>query len=264
MDCADLRTHLLDLSRHRAPPGLGEELERHLLGCPACRRALEAEGALDHLLARGAPRPPVPPALRDRLAELAAAPEAMASRAAHPTSRPARWRRAAAPALAAGLALALGGLLVERRVDEASRSEALLTDELVNDHLRVLASQRPAEIESGGPHQVKPWFEGRLDFAPVVPAPDAGEVQLRGGAVGYVLGRRAAVLQYTLRLHRLTLLVVRADGLPWAPEATRISETRGFRVVRWRAGELGYALVSDVSAGDLASVAAAFQDATGR
>jgi anti-sigma factor RsiW len=189
--------------------------ERHLQGCPACRRALEVEGALDDLLERSVPRRPAPPALRDRLAELAAAgpvsPEAGSIRP------PARWRRAAAPALAAGLALAVAGLLVERQVGEASRAEALLTDELVNDHLRVLASLRPAEIDSGGPHQVKPWFEGRLDFAPVVPAPATGELQLHGGAIGYVRDRRAAVLQYTLRLHRITLLVVRADGLPWPP-----------------------------------------------
>jgi anti-sigma factor RsiW len=168
------------------------------------------------------------------------------------------------PALAAGLALALAGGLVERRLGESGRAGHLLTEELVNDHLRVLASQRPAEIESGGPHQVKPWFEGKLDFAPVVPAPAGGELELRGGSVGYVLDRRAALLQYTLRLHRLTLLVVVAEGLPWADGPARATGSRGFQVVRWRAGQLGYALVSDVNAGELERVAEGFQASTGR
>ena len=53
----------------------------------------------------------------------------------------------------------------------------------VNDHLRVLASQHPLDIESGGIHQVKPWFEGRLDFAPVVSFLGDEEFPLRGGAV---------------------------------------------------------------------------------
>jgi anti-sigma factor (TIGR02949 family) len=264
MDCGDVRTHLIDLSRRRLPRGLREEVERHLQGCPACQRALEVEGALDNLLERSAPRPPAPAALRDRLAGLVSAGAVPASPDVRSVPPWARGRRLALPALAAGLALALGVLVVDRRVVEASRAEALLTDELVNDHLRVLAGQRPAEIESGGPHQVKPWFEGRLDFAPEVPVPALAELQLRGGAVGYVLDRRAAVLQYTLRLHRLTLLVVRAEGLPWPPGVPRVTEARGFHVVRWRAGPLGYALVSDVGAGDLAGLADSFQAATGR
>ena len=48
---------------------------------------------------------------------------------------------------------------------------------------RVLGSQRPLEIESGGIHQVKPWFAGRLDFAPAV-----------GAAVAFVGAACAAVL----------------------------------------------------------------------
>jgi anti-sigma factor RsiW len=257
MDCGDVKIHLIDRRRGRLAPALRDEVERHLQACPGCRAALEAEGALDDLLERLVPRPPAPAALRDRLAELAATPGPRSHRS------PSRWRPLAAPALAAGLALAAGGMLVERQVGEASRAEARLTDELVNDHLRVLASQHPAEIESGGPHQVKPWFEGRLDFAPVVPAPGAEEMQLRGGSIGYVLDRRAAVIQYTLRLHRLTLLVVRADGWPWPPGAARVTGARGIQVIRWRAGELGYALVSDASATDLAGVAESFQAATG-
>ncbi len=261
MDCGDLRIQLLDLSRHRLPRGLGDESGRHLEGCPACQRALEVEGALDDLLERTVARPSAPPELRERLSGLASAPASTRARLP-PTTRP--WRRAAVPALAVGLALALAGLLVDRRLGDAARAEALFTDELVNDHLRVLAGQRPAEVESGGSHQVKPWFEGRLDFAPEVPSPAVADLQLRGGAVGYVLDRRAAVLQYTLRLHRLTLLVVRAEGLPWPAGPARVTGARGFQVLRWRAGELGYALVSDVGGADLAGVADSFQAVTGR
>jgi anti-sigma factor RsiW len=259
MNCADVRSHLLELSRRRLAPPLLDEVERHLPGCAACQRALEEERALDDVLQRLVARPEAPARLRERLAQLVAAPTVPPGPVA-PTH--ARWRRLAAPALAAGLALAVAGLLLERRGGEAAAAEARLTEELVTDHLRVLASQRPAEIESGGSHQVKPWFEGRLDFAPLVPAPAVADLQLRGGAIGYVLDRRAAVVQYTLRLHRVTMLVVRADGPQWPEGPPRLGGARGFQVARWRAGELGYALVSDVNARELAGLAGTFQAAT--
>jgi hypothetical protein len=40
--------------------------------------------------------------------------------------------------------------------------------EALNDHLRIPYESHPLEVESGGVHQVKPWFEGRVDFAPAV------------------------------------------------------------------------------------------------
>jgi hypothetical protein len=45
----------------------------------------------------------------------------------------------------------------------------------------VLLSQRPLEIESGGGlHQVKPWFEGRLDLAPIVSFEGDTDFPLKG------------------------------------------------------------------------------------
>ena len=91
--------------------------------------------------------------------------------------------------------------------------------EAVADHLRVVYRDRPVDIESGGPHQVKPWFTGRLDFA--LPSVFGGDdaFTLEGGSVGYYLDRQAAVLVYKRRLHRASLFVFRADGLAF-PEPT--------------------------------------------
>jgi anti-sigma factor RsiW len=69
---------------------------------------------------------------------------------------------------------------------------------------------------------------------------------------------------YARRLHPITLLVFRADGLPWPSRGlTRLDDVeasvaaeRGFNVIVWRRGELGYALVSDVDAGELKALAA--------
>ena len=264
MNCDDVRVQLHEYARRRLDPALEDEVRAHVDACTACRSAERAERALDELLEQRLPRYTAPLALKRRLGLRLGTPDA-------PRRAPGRWARVAAPALAASIALVAGGALLQRTA--TSRGEATaLTSELVNDHLRVLARQHPVDIESGGPHQVKPWFEGKLDFAPVVPAPDRGELRLRGGSVGYVFDRKAAVVVYSLRLHVVTLLVFRAEGLPWpergarqiGPVSGREMSSRGFNVVLWRDGDLGYALVSDVGARELSGVAGELAAATAR
>jgi anti-sigma factor RsiW len=138
-----------------------------------------------------------------------------------------------------------------------------LVAEAVNDHLRLLASQHPLDIENGDYHRVKPWFAGRLDFAPEVTFEGDAEFPLKGGAVGYFRDRKAAVFVYARRLHPITLLVFRATGLEWPPRRVSTAnggtvdaaDERGFTVLMWRRGELGYALVSDVDARELRELA---------
>jgi anti-sigma factor RsiW len=262
MNCEDVQSQLHDLVKRRLDPALRAEIGSHVESCASCGSAERAERALDELLEQRLTRYAAPIALKRRLGLLMGRPES-ASRA-H-----ARWTRAIAPAMAAGFALLAAGVVLQRSSSPGSEL-ASLTSEAVNDHLRVLASQHPVEIESGGMHQVKPWFEGKLDFAPVVPAPEGSELQLRGGSVGYVFDRKAAVLVYGLRLHVVTLLVFRPEGLAWPDAGARQigtvrgseTSTRGFNVVLWQDGGLGYVLVSDVNAEELTELAARLAAAT--
>jgi anti-sigma factor RsiW len=222
----------------------------------ACAGADRAERALDELLEQRLPRYAAPPALKRRLGLLMVQP---APAAAPVHSALTRWTRFVAPAMAAGFVFLVGRAFMQRS-SSGDSALANLTGEAVNDHLRVLASQHPVEIASGGKHQVKPWFEGKLDFAPEVPSLEGTELQLRGGSVGYVFDRKAAVLIYALRQHLVTLFVFRTEGLAWpnasaGPVPGRETSARGFNVVLWRTGELGYALVSDANAKELGELA---------
>jgi anti-sigma factor RsiW len=77
------------------------------------------------------------------------------------------------------------------------------------------------------------------------------------------MDRKAAAFVYGHRLHVITLFVFRADGLPWPPSGGEalgphrlyVRESRGFRTLLWRSGDLGYALVSDTSEADLRELA---------
>ena len=84
------------------------------------------------------------------------------------------------------------------------------------------------------------------------------EFTLEGGSVGYYLDRQAAVLVYKRLLHRVSLFVFRAEGLSFPRTdqtlgrvAATVTHARGFSVILWRDGELGYALVSDLNANEL-------------
>jgi anti-sigma factor RsiW len=259
MRCDDARTRLLDDQRGALAPADEAELRSHVAGCAACAHEEQADRLLTEALEHRLPQHPASPALKRRLAAAWPAPV---------TPPPARWRpqvRAWAPLLAAAAIVVVAvPLLVSAPALLGGRAGmGTLVTEAVNDHLRVLGSEHPLEIASGGVHQVKPWFEGRLDFAPVLAFGGDADFRLEGGAVGWFIDRKAATLVFKRRLHAISLFVFRADGLPWSARGTqRIgavdvypTTARGFNVLLWRNHDLGYALVSDVDVTELHDLA---------
>ncbi len=250
MDCTEARTHLLDRRRGVLPRDLLAALDAHLAGCEACRHEDVADRELSALLEQRLPKRHATAALKRSIET--------AWDAARPRRR-ATWGRSLA-AMAIGATIAALALFAWRA---RSPGDAMIA-EAVNDHLRVLYSEHPVEVESGGIHQVKPWFAGRLDFAPVTAFGGDDDFPLQGGAVSYFVDRKAAAYVFKRRLHVVTLFVFRADGLPWGAADLRpvgrsrgtLATSRGFDVLLWREGDLGYALVSDVAEQDLLTLGA--------
>jgi anti-sigma factor RsiW len=235
MDCTEARSQMLAARRGELSEEASEAFQEHLASCAECTNADRADTALSSALTK-LPKRRAPASLRAKL---------------EPPKR--EWRRplrtiGAAAVLALGVAA--GTAFVVRSHDA---SDAMYT-EAVNDHLRVLYSEHPIEIESGGIHQVKPWFAGRVDFAPIVPFAGDADFPLKGGSVALFLDRKAATFVFTRRLHTITLFVFRADGLTF-PAQHGVRETRGFHVMLWKSGDLGYALTSDVAEADLRDLA---------
>lgn len=207
MTCQEARELRLDARRDRLPSETRAALQAHLQTCAACTHDEAAEVLLSAALESRLPQHAAPVALKRRLA---------ASWPIAPAAAPGLGRRGGrylVPAAAVAVVLLIALPLTYQRASE--RASTRMVAEAVNDHLRILSSQHPLDIESGGIHQVKPWFEGRLDFAPVVRFDGDQDFPLRGGAVGYYLDRKAAVFVFNRRLHTISLFVFRADGLPW-------------------------------------------------
>jgi anti-sigma factor (TIGR02949 family) len=257
MECIRVRDQLLAYQRGQLPQEVRDRITAHLEGCPGCRQTALLESELSTLLEQRLPRHPAPPELRRYLEE---------GVRKTPAARPRGGRgplRIAVPISSAVAAAAMVLLAVRITQPTFLRSPSLdsaaMVDEGVNDHLRVVTSAHPLDIESGGIHQVKPWFTGRLDFAPRVSFAGDDEFQLAGGSTGYFRDRKAATFVFKRRLHTVSLFVFRAEGLPWPTrDVARLGAlkatthlSRGFSVLLWRQGELGYCLVSDIDLSEL-------------
>src|SRR5258705_1473576 len=180
MKCEEVRLQLLDYQEGRLRLEAQSAVRAHLDGGPDCTRADVIERDLTQLLEHRLPQHPASLALKRRPAGQWAEPIVQASWWA-------RSRGSLVPALAAAAVILVAAPLVyyERTASRASREQSAMVTEAVNDHLRLLASQHPLDVESGGLHQVKPWFGGPADFAPVVTFEGEADLSTEGRSVGY-------------------------------------------------------------------------------
>jgi anti-sigma factor RsiW len=250
-----------DDARERVGPLLDGELandERralmaHAAGCPDCARYRDE---LQRLRSRLAPaREAAPQMLLDRvragLAVEASAQDAspIAPRAREGWPGVSRLRRRLQP-YARQAAAVLVACVVSISgtwwwVHSADLRHALARDVLAA-HIRALLQDNVVQIASLDTHTVKPWFAGRLEFAPVVKDLSAEGFQLVGGRLDYVGGRRVAALVYRRRLHQVSVFVWPAEGD--APSGARLD---GYNLVSWQRAGMTFWAVSDLNEGEL-------------
>jgi anti-sigma factor RsiW len=209
------------------------EIESHVARCPECGRERNELLALRETARERLPRYELAPQLEDRLlrrAREAAAPQ-------RPRAR--RGMREAGMMAAAACVAVIATVAVQRGSDPR--------DEIVDAHVRSLQAQHLTDVVSSDQHTVKPWFQGKIDFAvPVRDFTEQGFV-LTGGRLDVIGGRQVAAVVYRRRQHVLNLFVwadARGDVAP------RSFTERGYRVTSWTQGGLEYRLVCDVPAAE--------------
>jgi anti-sigma factor RsiW len=121
--------------------------------------------------------------------------------------------------------------------------------EIVASHVRALISSRDIDVISTDQHTVKPWFNGRIDYAPPVVDPRAQGFPLVGGRLDYVDHRPVAVLVYRYLKHPIDLYVFPdkngKDGVKATPLSTQTND--GYSLVEWRQDGMVYWAISDAS-----------------
>ena len=160
------------------------------------------------------------------------------------------WRGLGASfALGAACALTLAPLVRE------AVERAPLEAELVSEHTRALQRGSLTAVLSTDRHTVKPWFQGRLDFAPPVFDLAAEGFPLQGGRVEELRGERVAVLVYLRNKHVVEIYIRPAN----AQLALTPAVQRGFNLLHWADGAMAYWAVSDVESGELRRMAQLWQ-----
>jgi anti-sigma factor RsiW len=127
---------------------------------------------------------------------------------------------------------------------------------LVDAHLRSLLDTHLFDVASTDQHTVKPWFAGRLDYAPVVYDFASDGYPLAGGRLDVFDGRRVAALVFMRRQHRINLFELPASKASAAPKSA--PSERGFNLVAWSENGVHYVAVSDLAAPELLAFAEMF------
>jgi anti-sigma factor RsiW len=238
------------------------EIERRLAADPALAREHARLASLRRLI-QGLPREPAPPRLRNAVLAIAAPGPAtsvlpLPGRSRQMTGLLSR-RSGFAMAASLVLGVALGSSLtyvLSGRVGREDPSTAAL-DAAVAGHLRGLVSASPFDVASSDRHTVKPWFAGKVSFAPQVVDLAENGFALDGGRIDVIAGRTAATLVFRHDKHIVSLSEM------FDPSGTFKAPSRaahdGFATVHWSADGIAYWAVSDAAPDELAAFAAAFQ-----
>ncbi len=223
------------------------EVEDHLRTCAACASVLEADRALRANIARSR--------LRFSASSTSKRDIRAAVAAAFPPEKSTRNRWAWNWGFAAiTAALILCAVLTWKLLPAgAPNNSNAIADEAIADHIRALMPGHLSDVESTDQHTVKPWFDGKLDFAPPVENFTAQGFPLIGGRLDYLDRHPAAALVYQRRKHFISVFLLPATGEPDRAESQ--TAERGYNVISWTRGSMNYWLVSDLNPAELEELA---------
>ena len=244
-------------------------IEAHLKSCPGCSDELSRIETVRATLAGAQLGHRAPAALRDRIGQQldAAAPKPSPASRRPFESAPSRVQPSGgAAAIGFNGRWASGGALMGIAASLAlvfampQLTTTSMQDQLVASHVRSLLANHLVDIPTSNRHVVKPWFNGKIDFAPpVVDLADRG-FPLVGGRLDYIDGKTVAAIVYHRRLHSVNLFVRPAEGV--LPAVGFTTRHEGYSLVRWTRGGLEFWAVSDIESEELNQFREAFEART--
>jgi anti-sigma factor (TIGR02949 family) len=247
MNCDEVCRWIDALLDGELDPRNAAEIESHLKACPACKQQYEAKQSLSLSLRRLDLSYAAPESLRRRITEaldLPAVADAPAPRPVRMTGGPGRWF------VLAGwpVAVAASALLAIVFLQQRSREEG----DIVAAHVRSLLVDHLNDVVSSSHHTVKPWFAGKIDFAPPVPDLASLGFELVGGRLDYVDNQPVAAVIYRKHGHIINVLA----SLPGRNiiSLPHTAQVQGYSLRSWRQGGVNLVAVSDIDPLELANL----------
>jgi anti-sigma factor RsiW len=264
MTCEDSQTFLHAFLDDELDVGENLRVQQHLATCVRCRQVQEEQLALRSALHDPGLYSEVSPEFAARInkaVRAAAAEEAAKLEKAAPRPRwvgfleSIRWVPVAAVALAV---LSVAGVLTFNRM--RTSQEQLMADAALASHIRSLQPGHLIDVESSDRHTVKPWFQGKLDFAP--PVPDLSDLgwALIGGRLDYMDGRPVAALVYQRRMHNINVFLWPNQGsMGGSTSDIQQQDAQGYQILHWKGTDMTYWVVSDLNQSELLEFAKALR-----
>jgi anti-sigma factor RsiW len=238
-------------------------IETHLNSCAGCRTEMDRIQNVRDRIAAVSLRDAAPKGLRTRI-------EAMidAEAGAPPVDRAASYapksgvaghflnRRWISGALSGALAASLALIIAMPQLTQTGTE-----DQLIQSHVRSLMVGHVVDVETSNRHVVKPWFNGKVDFAPPVPELAPQGFPLVGGRLDYIDSHEVAAIVYRRGGHTINLFV-RPEGTLSSPVGFT-NRRDGYTLTRWAAGGLDYWAVSDLDPHDLSLFTRYYREQTG-
>jgi anti-sigma factor RsiW len=214
------------------------EFEKHLASCEECAQKVASLRALSKRLQAPDMRYAAPASLRANL-----------RRKTEP--RPSLFRARSSWYFAAAAAMLVLAVLPALYVLQNRNNQRQIARELVGAHVRSLMVDHLIDVQSTDQHTVKPWFEGKIDFAPQVNDYAAQGYPLAGGRLDYIGGRTVAVLVYHRRQHPINVFQWPSQDTGESRPKNQVSE--GFNLVHWRDNGMEFWASSDLNYNELAA-----------
>jgi anti-sigma factor RsiW len=247
MNCDECRDFIDPYVDSELAAGDAIRVQQHIGACAECRKCLRFREALRVLLGN--------PQLKFEIPEMLPGKIESKIRSLTDSSRERLVRKYSAPwiyvplALAAAVTLLFGLLFLNNngRLDPLNAHS--LVDEVVASHVRSMLATHLLDVPSSDQHTVKPWFDGKLKFAPPVQDFADHGFRLIGGRLDYLDGQEVAALVYQRNKHLINLFLWPAES--GGNGSTRTFSRNGYNIIHWARDGFDWWAVSDVNAADL-------------
>jgi anti-sigma factor RsiW len=151
----------------------------------------------------------------------------------------------------------LGGGLIFGALNDMGGED--VANRVVSAHIRALMAPQSFDVASSDRHTVKPWFAGKLAFAPKVVDLSAKGFPLVGARIDVIGLEPVASLVYSNGKHLISVMEM-PNTRPASTPLTRHVE-QGYQALTWSDGMVTYWVVSDAAPEELRTFVGLFQSA---
>jgi anti-sigma factor RsiW len=214
------------------------DLEAHLAGCTACKKAAETATKFRGAIHMNMPVYKAPPELKAKIQSV------LRKESGSETGWIPAIRR---PLLCAAAVLVVCVLSVVAWMTTSHDKERALIAQAIWNHSHSLLVDHLLDVTASDQHVVKDWFTGKLGYGPPVVDLSEAKYKLAGGRLDMLENRQVAAIVYRHQDHVINEFV-------W-PAANRtidfdVQSHQGYSMCGWNKSGFNYLIVSDLSQAD--------------